>query len=178
VLVFLLDRKYKFGRGRAFALYVMAYTAGRCWIEMLRIDDANHILGIRINVFTAIIVFLGALIYFIVVRGPRAYVVPDDAADHQDETEEPGPRRAPKGYEVVSEARFEAYRRTGVLPPDTPEDIALERAAGGHPVEQDPAGPAGNTEAVLATGAAATTGPDGATGGDAEVDKHPSSDEN
>jgi prolipoprotein diacylglyceryl transferase len=178
VLVLLLDRRYKFGRGRAFALYVMAYTVGRCWIEMLRIDDANRILGIRINVFTAIIVFLGALIYFIVVRGPRAYVVPDDAADHQDETEEPGPRRAPKGYEVVSEARFEAYRRTGVLPPDTPEDIALERAAGGHPVEQDPAGPAGNTEAVLATGAAATTGPDGATGGDAEVDKHPSSDEN
>jgi len=68
-------------------------------------------------------------------------------------------------------------RTTGVLPPDTPEDRALEIAAGGHPVEPDPAGPAGNTEAVLATGAAATTGPDGATGGDAEVDKR-NSDEN
>ena len=30
--------------GRAFALYVMAYTVGRCWIEMLRIDEANRLL--------------------------------------------------------------------------------------------------------------------------------------
>jgi len=169
-LVWALDRKYKFGRGRAFALYVMAYTAGRFWIELLRIDDANHIFGIRINVFTAGIVFLGALAYFVIVRGPRAYVVPDDAPETGEgaaEAEE-GPRRAPKSYQLVSEARFEAYRATGVLPPDTPEDRALEIAAGGHPVEPDPAGPAGNAEAVLATGAAATTGPDGATGGDAE----------
>ncbi|WP_306214573.1 prolipoprotein diacylglyceryl transferase, partial [Actinoplanes sp. RD1] len=76
VFVWLLDRKYKFGRGRAFALYVMAYTVGRCWIEMLRIDEANHIFGIRLNVFTAIVVFLGALIYFLLVKGPREYVVP------------------------------------------------------------------------------------------------------
>ena len=177
-LVWALDRKYKFGRGRAFALYVMAYTAGRFWIELLRIDDANHILGIRINVFTAGIVFVGALAYFVIVRGPRAYVAPDDAPETAPEPGEPGesgeaaaegPRRAPKGYQLVSEARFEAYRQTGVLPPDTPEDRALEIAAGGHPVEPDPAGPAGNAEAVLATGAAATTGPDGATGGDAEA---------
>ncbi|MFF5292361.1 prolipoprotein diacylglyceryl transferase [Paractinoplanes globisporus] len=181
VLVWLLDRKYKFGRGRAFALYVMAYTVGRFWIEMLRIDDANHILGIRLNVFTAIIVFLLALAYFVIVRGPRAYVVPDDAPVTAPEGEEAavadGSRRAPKSYQVVSEARFEAYRTTGILPPDTPEDRALEIAAGGHPADPDPAGPAGNTEAVLATGAAATNGPDGATGGDAEVDKRPA-DEN
>ncbi|HEX5201394.1 MAG TPA: prolipoprotein diacylglyceryl transferase [Actinoplanes sp.] len=179
VLVWLLDRKYKFGRGRAFALYVAAYTAGRFWIEMLRIDEANHILGIRLNVFVAIIVFLAAVAYFVLVRGPRAYVVPDDAPTSEEERAEQaeGPHRAPKSYQVVSEARFEAYRRTGVLPPETPEDIALERAAGGHPVEPDPAGPAGSTEAVLATGAAAANGPDGATGGDAEVDKRPA-DEN
>ena len=54
LLVFLADRKYKFGKGRAFALYVMAYTAGRFWIEYLRIDEANHILGLRLNDWTAI----------------------------------------------------------------------------------------------------------------------------
>ena len=37
VLIY-VDRRFKMGRGRVFALYVMGYTAGRVWIEMLRID--------------------------------------------------------------------------------------------------------------------------------------------
>ncbi len=76
LFVLLMDRKYKFGKGRAFALYVMSYTVGRAWIEYLRIDDANHILGLRLNDWTAIIVFIGALIYFLRVKGPREYLLP------------------------------------------------------------------------------------------------------
>lgn len=71
VLVVLLDRKYRFGRGRAFALYVMAYTVGRFWVEYLRIDTANHFLGLRLNDWTSILVFLAALLYFLRVRGPQ-----------------------------------------------------------------------------------------------------------
>ncbi|MEN9923368.1 MAG: hypothetical protein RIS09_882, partial [Actinomycetota bacterium] len=51
--------------GQVFALYVLFYTLGRVWIEMLRIDTANTILGIRLNVFTALIVGIIALIWFI-----------------------------------------------------------------------------------------------------------------
>ena len=192
-LVYWLDRRYKFGRGRAFALYVMAYTAGRFWIEILRVDEANHVFGIRLNVFTSVVVFAGALAYFVLVRGPRAYLVPEDAPETEpeqpaesdisqknvsDADEKP---RAPKGYQVVSEPRFEAYRRTGVLPPDTDQDRALEIAAGGHPKDpEDPAGPAGMGEAVLATGAAAVNGPEGVSGGDTDVDRaaHRPADEN
>jgi prolipoprotein diacylglyceryl transferase len=76
LLVYLLDRKFKFGRGRAFALYVMAYTVGRAWIEYLRIDTANHILGLRLNDWTSIIVFLAALVYFLRVKGGRQLLVP------------------------------------------------------------------------------------------------------
>ena len=36
--------------GSLFALYVMWYTAGRTWIECLRIDFAHEFLGVRINV--------------------------------------------------------------------------------------------------------------------------------
>jgi prolipoprotein diacylglyceryl transferase len=79
LLVYLLDRKYKFGRGRAFALYVMAYTAGRAWIEYLRIDTANHFLGLRINDWVAIIVFLAALVYFVRVKGPQLILTPADS---------------------------------------------------------------------------------------------------
>jgi prolipoprotein diacylglyceryl transferase len=76
VLVFVLDRKYRFGRGRAFALYAMAYTVGRFWVEALRIDDANHFLGLRLNDWTSIVVFLGALLYFVRVKGPQLWLVP------------------------------------------------------------------------------------------------------
>ena len=35
--------------GRLFALYVAAYTVGRAWVEALRVDHANHFLGLRLN---------------------------------------------------------------------------------------------------------------------------------
>ena len=48
------------------ALYVMAYTAGRGWIETLRIDDVqlNDVLGLRLNVWTSIVLFALAAAYF------------------------------------------------------------------------------------------------------------------
>jgi prolipoprotein diacylglyceryl transferase len=69
-LVIWADRRFRLGYGRAFALYVMAYTAGRAWIEALRIDTVqeNDVFGLRLNVWTSIIVFLLALAYFLVSR--------------------------------------------------------------------------------------------------------------
>jgi prolipoprotein diacylglyceryl transferase len=66
-LVIWADRKFRLGHGRAFALYVMAYTAGRAWIEALRIDTVQEsdVLGLRLNVWTSIIVFAGALVFFL-----------------------------------------------------------------------------------------------------------------
>jgi prolipoprotein diacylglyceryl transferase len=78
LLVYLVDRRYKLGKGRAFALYVMAYTVGRSWIEALRIDTAHHFLGLRINDWVSIFVFLGALAYFLIVKGPQQHVKLDD----------------------------------------------------------------------------------------------------
>ena len=65
-LVIWADRRYRLGHGRAFALYVMAYTAGRCAIEYLRVDQANLILGVRLNLWTSILVFFAAATYFAV----------------------------------------------------------------------------------------------------------------
>jgi hypothetical protein len=48
-----------------FALYVMGYTAGRFWIETMRSDKANHILGMRVNNWVSILVFLGGLAWFV-----------------------------------------------------------------------------------------------------------------
>ena len=69
------DRRFRLSHGRAFALYVALYCAGRLWIELLRIDDANRFLGVRINVFTAVVVGLLAVAYFVWQRGrPREVV--------------------------------------------------------------------------------------------------------
>jgi prolipoprotein diacylglyceryl transferase len=60
------DRRWTMGHARVFALYVMLYAIGRGLIESLRIDEAHHFFGIRLNVFTAIVVALGALLYLVV----------------------------------------------------------------------------------------------------------------
>jgi prolipoprotein diacylglyceryl transferase len=86
------DRRWKLGHGRVMALYVMAYTAGRAWIEMLRIDDVEyqHVLGLRLNVWTSIVLFILAATYFFVVgqshpgRDAAIYTAKRLAADRAD----------------------------------------------------------------------------------------------
>ncbi len=60
------DRRFQLGHGRVIALYVMAYTLGRGWIETLRIDDVqmSDVLGLRLNVWTSIVLFALAAAYF------------------------------------------------------------------------------------------------------------------
>ncbi|MBD8869704.1 prolipoprotein diacylglyceryl transferase [Nocardioides donggukensis] len=62
------DRRFRLGHGRVLALYVMLYTLGRGWIELLRIDDVqlDDVLGLRLNAWTSIILFLAAAAYFVV----------------------------------------------------------------------------------------------------------------
>lgn len=66
-LLIWLDRRYRLGHGRVFLLYVVLYTAGRVWIEALRIDPAEMVLGLRLNIWTSILVGLSALVAFVVV---------------------------------------------------------------------------------------------------------------
>ena len=57
--------------GRLLWIYLMVYTAGRVWIEMLRIDEAETVLGLRLNVWTSIIIFLvGAIGLALASRRP------------------------------------------------------------------------------------------------------------
>ena len=46
----------KLKAGQSFAIYVALYCVGRFAIESLRIDDANTILGLRVNLWTALVV--------------------------------------------------------------------------------------------------------------------------
>ncbi|MFB7787043.1 prolipoprotein diacylglyceryl transferase [Streptomyces vinaceus] len=80
-LVIWADRRFKLGHGRAFALYVAAYCVGRGWIEYMRVDEAHHILGVRLNVWTSIVVFILAVVYLVLsakLRPGREEVVEPD----------------------------------------------------------------------------------------------------
>ncbi len=61
VLLLWVDRRFSLPRGKLFALYVAAYTVGRGAIEALRVDHANHFLGLRLNDWTSLVVFLAAV---------------------------------------------------------------------------------------------------------------------
>jgi prolipoprotein diacylglyceryl transferase len=52
-------------QGDVFALYVCGYTLGRLWIEALRIDDANYVLGLRLNIWVSFIVIASSVVYLI-----------------------------------------------------------------------------------------------------------------
>ena len=60
------DRRWKLGHGQVLALYVVAYTLGRGWIETLRIDTVqlSDVAGLRLNVWTSIVLFVLAAAYF------------------------------------------------------------------------------------------------------------------
>jgi prolipoprotein diacylglyceryl transferase len=74
LVLVLADRRLSLAKGQVFALYGMLYTLGRFVIEMMRTDAANHILGLRLNVWTSAAVFAGSAFAFwrLGVRGHAA----------------------------------------------------------------------------------------------------------
>ena len=54
-----------------FALYVAGYSLGRIGEELLRVDPAHHILGLRLNFFVASLLFVAGVAWFLRTQGPR-----------------------------------------------------------------------------------------------------------
>jgi prolipoprotein diacylglyceryl transferase len=115
VAVLIADRRFKFGRGI---------------IETIRTDEAHVFGGLRLNVWTSIVVFLGALAYFLVKKGPQEFVIPAVEGE--------------RGYVVVTEAQYNAFTESGERPDgeaDHNEDGNPERPA---PDDADDPGEAGD----------------------------------
>lgn len=79
-LILYLDKKHVFKGGQVMFLYIMGYTFGRFWIEMIRIEPANYILGVRVNVWAAALFFtVGAVGFYLAgKRGASTYVQSPD----------------------------------------------------------------------------------------------------
>ncbi|WP_286204692.1 prolipoprotein diacylglyceryl transferase [Corynebacterium afermentans] len=65
------DRRFRLGHGRVFWLYVAGYTLGRFFIEFMRRDEANLILGLRVNTWVSAILFIVAVVIFFMLRNGR-----------------------------------------------------------------------------------------------------------
>ena len=71
-------RRFALHHGRLFAVYVAGYTFGRFWIEGLRIDPVGGVdhaatfLDLRINQWTSLVLFAGAIVYFFAMRRKNA----------------------------------------------------------------------------------------------------------
>ncbi|MER7484646.1 prolipoprotein diacylglyceryl transferase [Streptomyces sp. NPDC126497] len=109
LLVIWAGRRFELGHGRAFALYVAGYCAGRFWIEYMRVDEAHHILGLRLNNWTALLVFLLAVLYIVLSARKRP---------GREDVVEPGA----SGGEGGSDAGAEAVEKDGEDVPSLQKD--------------------------------------------------------
>ncbi|GAA2510531.1 prolipoprotein diacylglyceryl transferase [Streptomyces gobitricini] len=144
LLVVWADRRFRLGHGRAFALYVAAYCAGRGWIEYMRVDEAHHVLGLRLNVWTAIVVFLLAMTYIVVssrMRPGREEIVEPAALAQQ--------AKADAAKAVTDSTGMAKTDRTGSAKADS---------AGA-------ADPAGSADSAGSADRAGSAGPDANTSG-------------
>lgn len=71
IVLVAVDRRWRLGHGRVFALYVALYCLGRFVVELLRTDEATMVFGLRINTIVSGVVLLAALAYFFATRGKR-----------------------------------------------------------------------------------------------------------
>ncbi|MFI6155557.1 prolipoprotein diacylglyceryl transferase [Kitasatospora sp. NPDC051170] len=118
LLVIWADRRWKLGHGRAFALYVAAYTVGRFWTEWLRIDEAHVYLGLRLNDWVSIAVFLGAVAYLVIVGRKRPG------------REDPASIDPAANAEAAAAAAVKAAEKTAEKSAEKSSDKSTEKASG------------------------------------------------
>jgi prolipoprotein diacylglyceryl transferase len=143
-----LDRRFHFRRGRLFWAYAMYYTLGRVWIEAMRIDDAEQInlFGItaRLNVWTSILVFVVALVVFVLL-GMKGKPAPDsvylDGRGQAVAGQEDGDEAVRDADSVVSDSESRDNlpdNQSGSRRPSTPTDEESETSAGGQSLTDSP----------------------------------------
>lgn len=99
-----VDRRRRLAPGQLLGLYVAGYPIGRIVIERMRTDEAELILGQRLNVWTSILVFLLG-VWIVWFTGRRA-------AGREDADERPGPTPD----DAVADAADEGSEHHGETP--------------------------------------------------------------
>ena len=131
-----IDATRKLKPGKLFVGYVLGYFTGRLWVESLRIDEATHLFGFRVNTVLSVTMIVIGFVWF--VRGgpfqnaeARAAALgvepwefasaPDDAGSERSEfaqhdVAERGPQDAGPGAEIGVAEPDEREAGVGVDP--------------------------------------------------------------
>jgi prolipoprotein diacylglyceryl transferase len=160
------DRRFRLGHGRAFAIYVAGYTAGRFFIEQMRTDYATRVLGdIRINVVVSAVVCIGALLYLVLERRPREVLTgpaaadagqaPADTADSEDTARPDDEAMVPVAAVAGAIAGAAAGSGTQARLAAPAEDATAPGGNGAESIEQDSTG-----AAAVVTGSGSGTATD------------------
>lgn len=64
LLLIWIGRRFVVRPPGLFALYIAIYSFGRFWVELIRIDPAHEILGLRVNNWVALVGVIGGLAWF------------------------------------------------------------------------------------------------------------------
>ena len=60
-----IERRFRIRPGGLFALYVLVYSIGRVWIELLRVDPSHEIAGVRLNAWVAGVAIVASTAFFV-----------------------------------------------------------------------------------------------------------------
>ncbi len=75
-LILFLERKLRTRWGQTFGLYLIWYGIGRAWLETLRVDPIGSFLGLRYNLWTALIAIVVGLIIILIQRREHPGIEP------------------------------------------------------------------------------------------------------
>lgn len=54
-ILLMADKRFNLRWGKMFGLYLVYYSVGRVWVEAIRIDPSETVLGLRVNIWSAIL---------------------------------------------------------------------------------------------------------------------------
>jgi prolipoprotein diacylglyceryl transferase len=126
-LLLYIDRGRRLAPGSLMGVYLVGYGVGRFWVEGLRIDEADHLAGLRWNQWMAVIFIVAGVVVFVLCQrqGPEGFApvalggdeagrADEDGEDVDEDAGSDEPASSPDGDPLPS--------RTDAQPRDAGED--------------------------------------------------------
>lgn len=79
LLVFVIERRVRPRPPGLFAAYVALYCLGRFWVELLRVDAAHELLGLRVNAWVSLVGIVAGIVWYVLSQRRGRATPPEPA---------------------------------------------------------------------------------------------------